>query len=96
MTPCSRVPHRQVPNIRLQLPISTQIREIDEKSINSAQKSAIAALDWLQEAKFPSLFVPVVWDAVAEAFEREAVGDVAIHDGADDVGREVGQLQAVV
>ena len=49
---------------------------------NPAQKSAVAALDWLQEAKFSSLFVPVVRDAVAEAFEREAVGDVAVHDGA--------------
>ena len=54
------------------------------------------ALDRLQEAEFPSLFVPVVGDAVAEAFEREAIGDIAIHDGADDVGHEVGQLQAVV
>ena len=55
----------------------------------------IAALDWLQEAEFPSLFVPVVGDAMTEAFERESVGDVAVHDGADDVGREVDHLQAV-
>lgn len=67
-----------------------------KKKRYSARQSAVAALDWLQEAEFPSLFVPVVEDAVAEAFERESVGDVAVHDGADDVGREVGKLKAVV
>ena len=75
---CSRVPHRQVSNIRQQSPISTQIREIDEKSINSAQESANAALEWLLESELPALFVPVVGDALAEAVEGEAVGDAAI------------------
>lgn len=49
---------------------------------NPARKSAVAALDWLQEAKLPALVIPVIGDAVAEAFEREAVRDIAIHDGA--------------
>ncbi len=33
---------------------------------------------------------------MAEAFEHETVGDFAEHDGADDVGCEVGQRQPVV
>ena len=67
MTPCSRVPHRQVPNIKLQSTISTLIHEIDENSINSAQESATAALDVLLESELPALLVPVVRDALAEA-----------------------------
>lgn len=54
------------------------------------------ALERLLKSEFPVLLVLVVGDVVAEAGEGEAVGDVAIHDGADDVGHEVGQLQAVV
>ena len=48
---------------------------------NPARKSAVTALDWLQEAKLPALVIPVIWDAMTEAFEREAVVDVAVHDG---------------
>ena len=85
--PCSRVPHRQVPNIRPQSPISTQVREIDEKSINSAQESANAALGVLLESELPALVVPLVGDAIAEAAEGEAVGDAAVQDDLHDVAR---------
>ena len=54
---CSRVPHRQVSNIRQQSPISTQIREIDEKfakdkiAIDRHERQLMAHAKQLKKAK---------------------------------------------
>ena len=74
-------------NIKPQSPISTQIHEIDEKFIKSAQESATAALERLLESELPALLVPVVGNAFAEATECEAVGDASVQDGLNDVAR---------
>ncbi len=68
---------------------------VPQKSINSTQKSATAALERLLESELPALLVPVVGDALAEEAEGEAVGDAAVQDCLHDVGGNVDHLHAV-